>query len=102
MTLQKKQKERSDDKCFFYGAARHKKKKCTNYHAWRAKKGMFLNLVYSKVNLTLVPRHMWWIDYRAITHISVSMQGCLSCQKLTDTERYVFMGDDKSVEVEDE
>ena len=58
MTLQKKHKEQSNDKYFFYGAAGHKKKQCTNFHAWRAKKGTLFNLVYSEVNLMLVPRHM--------------------------------------------
>ena len=43
--------------CFFCGAEGHKKKQCTNYHAWRAKKGMLLSLVCYEVNLTSVPRH---------------------------------------------
>ena len=43
---QKKQhKEKMVDGCFFCGAVGHKKKQCTNYHAWRAKKGTLLNLV---------------------------------------------------------
>ena len=33
-------------------------------------KGM-LALVCSKVDLTLLPRHTWWLDYGATTHISV-------------------------------
>uniref|UniRef100_A0A6N2MTR1 Integrase catalytic domain-containing protein n=1 Tax=Salix viminalis TaxID=40686 RepID=A0A6N2MTR1_SALVM len=49
---------------------RHKKKQCTNYHAWRAKKGMLLAL------------------------------GCLSCRKPNDVERYIYVGDGKTVEVE--
>ena len=77
-TPQKKHKEQYDDKFFFCGTAGHKKKHCTNYHAWRAKKGMLLNLICSEINLTLVPRHTWWINSGATTHISVSMQGCLS------------------------
>ena len=72
-TQQKKQKEQSDDKCFFCGEAGHKKKQCTNYHTWSAKKGMLLNLVCSEVNLTSVPRHLWLIDSGATTHISVSI-----------------------------
>ena len=47
-----------------------------------------------------VPKHTWWIDSGATTHISVSMQGCLSCRKLNDGERYIFVGDGKKVEVE--
>ena len=61
---------------------------------------MLLNLVYSEVNLTLVPRHTWWIDSSATTHIIVSMQGCLSCRKLIDGERYIYVGDGKLVKVE--
>ena len=98
---QKKQhKEKKVDGCFFYGATGRKKKQCTNYHAWHAKKGTLLNLVCSEVNLTSVPKHTWWIDSGATTHISVSMQGYLSCRKPNDGERYIFVGDGKKVEVE--
>ena len=61
---------------------------------------MIFNLIYSEVNLNSVPRQMWWIDFGATTHISVSMQGCLSCRKPINSERYIFVGDGKSVEVE--
>ena len=99
---QKKQhKEKRVDGCFFCVAVGHNKKQCTNYHAWRAKKGTLLNLVCSEVNLTSVPKHTWWIDSGATTHISVSMQGCLSCRKPNDGERYIFVGDGKKVEVEE-
>ena len=93
-------KKKKVDGCFFYGAAGHKKKQCTNYHVWRAKKGTLLNLVYYEVNLTSVPKHTWWIDSGATTHISVFMQGSLSCRKPNDGERYIFVGDGKKVEVE--
>ena len=79
---------------------RHKKKQCTNYHAWRAKKGTLLNLVCSEVNLTSIPKHTWWIDSDATNHISVSLQGCLSCRNPNDGERYIFVGDGKKIEVE--
>ena len=98
---QKKQhKEKRFDGCFFCGAVGHKKKQCTNYHAWRAKKGTLLNLVFSEVNLTSVPKHTWWIDSGPTTHISVSMQGYLSCRNPNDGERYIFVGDGKKVKVE--
>ena len=50
--------------------------------------------------MTSVPKHTWWIDSGAITHISVSMQGCLSCRKPNDGKRYIFVCDGKKVEVE--
>ena len=72
---QKKQhkEKKTVDGYFLCGATGHKKKQCTNYHAWRAKKGTLLNLVCSKVNLPSVPKHTWWIDFGATTQISVSM-----------------------------
>ena len=93
MTQQKKPTDLDETGYFFYGAEGHKKKQCTKYHAWHAKKGVLLNLVCFKVNLTSVPRYMWWIDSGATTHISVSMQGCLSCRKTSDDERYIYVGD---------
>ena len=64
-----------------YANTPHKKKQCTKYHAWCVKKCMLLNLVCSKVNLISAPRHTWWIDSSATTHISVLMQHCLSYRK---------------------
>ena len=61
---------------------------------------MLLNLVCSKVNLTSVTRHMWWTDSGATTHTTVSMRGCLSCRKPIDSERYIYVSDNKSIEVE--
>ena len=61
---------------------------------------MLLSLVHYEVNLTSVPRHTWWLDSAATTHISVSMQGCLSCRKPSDDERYIYVGDGNPVEVE--
>ena len=53
------------------------KKKCPKYVAWRVKKGKFLSLVCSEVNLTFVPKDTWWVDSSISTHISMTMQGCL-------------------------
>ena len=73
---------------------------CTNCHAWRAKKGILLSLVWSEVNLTSVPRHTWWIDYGSTSQISLSIQGFLSCWKPSDGERYIHVSDGKTVKVE--
>ena len=49
-------------------------------------------MVCSEVNLALVPRNTWWLDFGATTNISVSMQGCLSYQKPIDSERWIYVG----------
>ena len=61
---------------------------------------MFLTLVCSEVNLASVPKNTWWLDSGVTTNISVSMQGCLSYRKPIDFERWIYVGDGKSVEVE--
>ena len=61
------------------------------YHTWHAKKGMLLILVCYELNLTSIPRHTWRIDSNATIHISVSKQGCLSCRRPCDGERYIYV-----------
>jgi len=61
---------------------------------------MFLTLVSSEVNLASVPRNTWWLDFGATTNISVSIQGCLSYRKPIGSERWIYVRDGKSVEVE--
>ena len=53
----------------------------------------------SEVNFASVSRHLV-VRLCASTHISISMQGCLSYRRPGDGERYIFVGDGKSVEVE--
>ena len=48
----------------------------------------------------MVPRHTWWIDSGGTAHISVYMQGYMNCRKPNDGERYIHVGDGKTVEVE--
>ena len=45
-------------------------------------------------------KNTWWLDSGATTHISVSMQDCLRYRRPSDGERYIFVGDEKSIEVE--
>ena len=56
---QQQKKENQVSCCFFCGKPGHMKKECTKYHAWRVKKGSFLNFVCSEVNLVSVPIHTW-------------------------------------------
>ena len=76
------------------------KNDCTKYHAWRVKNGTLLALVCSEVNLVFVSRNTWWIYSGATTHISVSMQGCLSYRAPNDAKRFIYVGIGKSMEVE--
>lgn len=84
---------------FFCGTEGHKKNHCIYYDACCAKKSMLFSLVCSKVNLNSVPKHTWQIDSSVTTHISMSMQGCLRCQKPSGSKRYISLGNDKMVEV---
>lgn len=61
------------------------KKEYLKYAVWRVKRGKLLTLVCSEVNLTSLPRYTSWIDSTAATHISVSMQACLT----TDSQMMV-------------
>ena len=61
---------------------------------------MLYSLVCSEVNLVSMPGHTWWVDSGVTTHISMSLHGCLSCRKPTDGERYVYVGDGITFEVE--
>lgn len=86
--------------CFFCKGEGHYKKQCANYQQWLKKKGTLVSLVCSKVNTVSVPIDTWWIDSGATTHVSVSMQGCLSHRKPTDVERYIYSGDGGKAHVE--
>ena len=80
--LQKDQKRKNHDKtltCFHYRKLGHFKKDCTKYHAWREKKGNFITLACTEVNIASVSTYTWWLDSVATIHVSMSMQGCLYC-----------------------
>ena len=86
--------------CFFCREAGHEKHECSKYATWHVKKGTLLNLVYSEVNLDLVPDDTWWIDTGATTHISVTRQDCIRSRMPIDGERYIYVGNDNKVTVE--
>ena len=49
------------------------KKKCPKYATWHVMKGKFLTLVGFEVNLSFVPKDIWWVDCGATTYISMSL-----------------------------
>ncbi|RDX84839.1 hypothetical protein CR513_34050, partial [Mucuna pruriens] len=50
-----------------------------------------------KVNLTFMPKDIWYVDFGAITHLSVTMQGFLWSRPLSDDEIFIFVCDDNKV-----
>ena len=90
------------DACFFCHKKGHMKKECTLYKAWllkNNKKGTYSSNVCSEVNSVTVPIDTWWIDSGATTHVSVSMQGCLSHRRPSDVEEYIYSGDGSKAKV---
>ena len=76
--LQKNQKRQKQDKvltCFHCRKPGHFKKDYTKYHAWIEKKGNFITLICTEVNLASVPTDTRWLDYVATIHVCMSMQG---------------------------
>ena len=59
---------------------------------------MFLTLVCSEVNFSFST--YWWLDFGVTANTSVPMQVCLGYREPIDSERWKYVGDGKSVEVE--
>lgn len=78
----------------------HVKKECSKYVTWRERKGNFLIFIYSEINLVFVPKDTWWVDYGVTTHISMFMHSCMWSRSTSDTERFIYVGDDNKVAVE--
>lgn len=83
--------------CFFCNKEGHLRKNYTSYISCLKKKGTFL--VCSEVNF-VSDIATWWVDTGATTHLSVTMQGCLSHRKPRDDERYVYWGNGSGIKVE--
>ncbi|KAF1869358.1 hypothetical protein Lal_00018452, partial [Lupinus albus] len=96
----KKLKSNAEFTCNFCKKQGHIKKECPKYATWRVKKGKFLNLVCSEINLAFVPNDTWWVDSGATTHISITMHDCLWSRQPSDDEKFIFVGDGKRVAIE--
>ena len=86
--------------CYFCKKADHFKKECPKFVSCSIKKGTLLTLVCSKVNLTSEPIHTWWVDSGDTTQVSISLHGCLWSRQPNDYERFIYVGDGKTMKVE--
>lgn len=72
-----------------------------NWEQWDHSIHMSHGLVCSEVNLASVHRNVWWLNSGETANISVSMiKGCLNYQNPNNVERYIYVGDGNSLEVE--
>ncbi|RVW62715.1 Retrovirus-related Pol polyprotein from transposon TNT 1-94 [Vitis vinifera] len=85
--------------CYFCGKKGHVKKDCNKRKAWFKKRGINLSFVCYESNLAEVPSNTWWIDSRAITHVTNLMQGFLTTRKPKESEKFLYMGNRLKVEV---
>ncbi|MBA0756543.1 hypothetical protein Gogos_021296 [Gossypium gossypioides] len=59
----------------------------------------FMTDIEKCTTLTSIPRHTWWIDFGATTHINMSMQGCQNYRKPNDGERYIYVDNTNLIEL---
>ena len=60
---------------------------------------MQLSSVYYESNIAEVPNNTWWIDSRATTHITNSIQRYLTTREPKESERFILMGNRLKAEV---
>ena len=70
-----KEKEISDNQCFFCGNEGHIKKNCPDFLKWLLKKGTDEITFVDELQYVNFSSTAWWIDSGATAHVANSMQG---------------------------
>ncbi|RVW71318.1 hypothetical protein CK203_060129 [Vitis vinifera] len=73
---------KKDEKCFFCKKKEHVKKKCLKFQIWLEKKDNPTSFVCYESNMVNVNTNSWWIDSGSTIHISNSLQGHISIDRI--------------------
>ena len=85
--------------CKFCKKEGHKQKDCSAFKEWLTKKGNHLFMILESFNLN-VPSNTWWFDSGSMVHVTNSLQGFHTIQKLARNQRTFNVANGKSLIVE--
>ncbi|KAL4569139.1 hypothetical protein LXL04_024770 [Taraxacum kok-saghyz] len=78
----------------------HTQRDCPKFKEWLAKKGNNnAFMIYESLNIN-VPFNSWWIDSGSMVHVSNSLQGFHTIQKLERSQRTIKVGNRQDLNVE--
>ena len=85
--------------CKFCRKEGHRQKDCQDFKEWLTKKGNHLYMILESFNLN-VPTNTWWFDSGSMVHVTNSLQGFLTIQKLERNRRTLKLGNGTELAVE--
>lgn len=87
-------------RCKFCHKKGHTQRDCPKFKEWLAKKGNNnAFMIYESLNIN-VPFNSWWIDSGSMVHVSNSLQGFHTIQKLERSQRTIKVGNGQDLNVE--
>ncbi|KAL4554216.1 hypothetical protein LXL04_037399 [Taraxacum kok-saghyz] len=87
-------------RCKFCHKKGHTQHDCPKFKEWLTKKGNNnAFMIYESLNIN-VPFNSWWIDSGSMVHVSNSLQGFHTIQKLERSQRTIKVGDGEDLNVE--
>ncbi|KAL4591583.1 hypothetical protein LXL04_004552 [Taraxacum kok-saghyz] len=87
-------------RCKFCHKKCHTQRDCPKFKEWLAKKGNNnAFMIYESLNIN-VPFNSWWIDSGSMVHVSNSLQGFHTIQKLERSQRTIKVGNGQDLNVE--
>lgn len=90
----------SKPRCKFCHKKGHTQRDCPKFKEWLSKKGKIDALmIYESLNID-VPFNSWWIDSGSMVHVSNSLQGFHTIQKLERRQRTIKVGNGEDLNVE--
>ncbi|XP_076959986.1 uncharacterized protein LOC143636218 [Bidens hawaiensis] len=77
----------------------HKQRDCPKFKEWLVKKGNHLFMIFDFFNIN-VPINTWWVDSGSMVHVTNSIQGFLTIQRLERNQRTIRVEDGDKLNVE--